>query len=100
MLILTLWQKCHSDSVITDNIRLATDSIHINTWSSLSGIGGFEMSHNYAMQAIHFSSFALLESRVSPALVNFLWGASSGTACIQGDFENCADILTTGRTPQ
>jgi hypothetical protein len=38
-LMLTLWH-CHYDSVITDNTRLATGFIRINTYSSLSGISG------------------------------------------------------------
>jgi hypothetical protein len=33
------------------------------------------------MQDINFSSFAFLGSRLSSALVSFLWGASSGTPC-------------------
>jgi hypothetical protein len=37
------------------------------------------MSHNNVMQAINFSSFAFLESRLSSALVSFLWGVSSRT---------------------
>jgi hypothetical protein len=40
------------------------------------------MSHNSLMQAINCSSFAFLESRLSSAFVCFLWGASSGTPCI------------------
>jgi hypothetical protein len=37
----------------------------------------------YVMQAINFSSFAFLESRLSSALVSFLWGASSGTLYVK-----------------
>jgi hypothetical protein len=41
-----------------------------------------------------------LESLLLSAHAYFLWGGSSWTGSIQGDFESCADILTCDRTPQ
>jgi hypothetical protein len=43
--------------------------LNINTWGSISGIGGSLTSHN----------FAFLGSRLSSPLVGFLWGTSTGT---------------------
>jgi hypothetical protein len=54
------------------------------------------MFHNSLMQAINCSSFAFLESRLSSAFVCFLWGASSGTACIMMKTFHCCTNRDVG----